>query len=247
MRAFVACLLAVASHLMLDLTNIYGVRLLFPFSDAWLRLDITSVVDVWIWCVIAFALAGPCLSGLVGSEIRSADLKSKSHGRGFAIFALIFLLIYNCGRGVLHARAAEALESRLYQGISPLRVEALPDAVNPLRWRGLVDTGEFYAVADINLTREFDPTRADIFRRPQPDPALEAARRAPAIREFLRFAQAPLWRVAPSGEIENGSLVEVFDMRFGGPREPAFVASALLDSNLRVTKSWFQFGRLRPR
>src|SRR5947208_9141120 len=39
--AWAVAMLAVASHLLLDLTNTYGVRLLLPFSTRWLRLDIT--------------------------------------------------------------------------------------------------------------------------------------------------------------------------------------------------------------
>src|ERR1035437_2016917 len=50
--AFFAALIAVASHLALDWTNVYGIRLLLPFSGQWLRADITGVVDVWIWAVI---------------------------------------------------------------------------------------------------------------------------------------------------------------------------------------------------
>lgn len=244
--AFGACLLAVGSHLLLDLTNVYGIGLLLPFSADWLRLDLTSLIDLAIWSVILLALAGPFLSGLVGSEIGSARTRPKAHGRGFAIFALLFILIYDCGRGVLHARAAAALDSRLYEGAAPVRVAPMPDAVNPLRWRGLVETGDFFAVADLNLAGEFDPARAEVFRKPQPHPALDAARRAPAIREFLRFAQYPLWRVAPAPGLENGWLVEVFDMRFGSPRDPGFVAGALLDSQLRLVKDSFQFGRIRP-
>ena len=38
--------------------------------------------------------------------------------------------------------------------------------------------------------------------------------------DFLRFAQYPLWRVTPYPTIENGKLVEVFDMRFGTPLAP---------------------------
>ena len=47
-RSYLACLLGVLSHLALDLTNVYGVRLLLPFSSRWLRLDMTDIVDPWI-------------------------------------------------------------------------------------------------------------------------------------------------------------------------------------------------------
>src|SRR2546425_7621381 len=42
---YLASLAGLASHLALDLTNVYGVRLLLPFSHRSLRLDINSVVD----------------------------------------------------------------------------------------------------------------------------------------------------------------------------------------------------------
>jgi inner membrane protein len=245
--ALCAAMLAVASHLLLDLTNSYGVRLFLPFSADWLRLDLTSVVDLWIWAAFLLGVAGPFLSRLVGMEIASGRPRPQYPGRGFAVFALSFVLLYNCGRAALHARAAAALDARLYQDSLPLRVAALPSAANPLRWRGLVETGDFYAVADINLAGEFDPSHAVLFYKPDASPALDSARRAPAVREFLRFSQFPLWRVSPSAELENGRLVEVFDMRFGSPQEPGFMASALVDSENRVVKTAFQFGRVRPR
>ena len=247
MGAYCAALFAVASHLLLDWTNAYGIRLLLPFSAEWFRLDLTSVIDLWIWGILLLAVAGPFVSRLVGSEIASGGIRQKHHGRGAAIFALLFLLAYNCGRAVLHARAAGILESRIYGGAAPLRVAALPNAANPLRWRGVVETSDFYAIGDVDLMGEFDPLRAAVFHKPEADPALEAARASPAIQEFLRFSQFPLWRITPAAEPENGTLVEVFDLRFGSPQDPGFVASALVDSKLRVLKTSFQFGKLRPR
>ena len=247
MGAFCAAMLAIASHLLLDLTNRYGIRLFLPFSADWLRLDLTNVVDLWIWAVFLVGVAGPFLSRLVGTEIASGRRRPEYPGRGFAIFALSFVLLYNCGRAALHARAVASLDARLYRDSVPLRVAALPGPANPLRWRGLVETGDFYAVADVNLAGEFDPSRAVLFYKPDASPALDAARRAPAVREFLEFSQFPLWRVSPAAELENGRLVEVFDMRFGSPQQPGFMASALVDSENRVVKTSFQFGRVRPR
>ena len=196
--AWLAALVAVATHLLLDYTNMYGIRLLLPFSGEWLRLDLTSVIDLWIWAALLLSVAGPFVSRLVGSEIGSSAARSAHHGRGFAWFALLFLLLYNCGRGVLHARAVAVLDSRLYEQTAPLRVAALPDAVNPLLWRGIVETRDFYAVEDFNLAGEFDPTRAAVFRKPEPDAAMEAAARTEAFTRFADFSQFPLWRVSPA-------------------------------------------------
>jgi len=90
--AFFAALIAVASHLALDWTNIYGIRLLLPFSGQWLRADTTGVLDMWIWAVCAIGIAGPFLARLVGSEISSGPVKQPHHGRGFAWFALLAVL-----------------------------------------------------------------------------------------------------------------------------------------------------------
>ena len=244
--AYAAALLALASHLLLDWTNVYGIRLLLPFSSRWLRADTTGVIDLWIWAVLAVGIAGPFLSRMVGSEISSNAARTRHHGRGFAWFALLSVLFYNAGRGVLHARVVGGLESRMVEGAPPLRVAALPDPVNPFRWRGIVETPGSYVVQDVDLIRDTGQ-RGTVFHKPDPDPAIDAARRDPVFQDFLRFAQYPLWRVTPYPQVENGKLVEVFDMRFGTPLAPGFSTRAVVDSRLQVMESSFGFGMARPR
>ena len=245
--AFFAALIGVASHLALDWTNVYGIRLLLPFSSQWLRADITGVVDLWIWAVLALGIAGPFLARLVGSEISSGSAKERYHGRGFAWFALLVVLLYDCGRGVLHARAVASLEARMYDGTIPLRVAAVPGMVNPFKWRGIVETPGSYVIQDLNLAMDPGSARGTIFHQPDPEPAIDAARRSATFQEFLRFSQYPLWRVTPDAAVENGKLVEVFDLRFGTPLAPGFMARAVLDWRMQVVQSSFQFGAVRPR
>jgi len=241
--AYVISLAAVASHLLLDYTNLYGIRFLLPFSGRWFRLDFTSVVDLWIWAVLLVGLVGPVIARLVNAEIGA---RTKSAGRGFAIFALVFLALYNAGRGVLHARAVATLDSRIYAGAAPLRVAALPGPVNPLAWRGLVETRDFYKVVEFTLAEEFDPSRGVIFYKAEPDPAIQAANNSPAFRDFFNFSQFPLERTMPLADPE-GTRVEGMDMRFGTPAQPAFVAAADVNNRLQVIRSWFSFGAARPR
>jgi inner membrane protein len=241
--AFWAALIAVASHLLLDLTNTYGIRLFLPFSARWLRLDLTNVFDLWIWGVFLLCIVGPFLGRLVGSEIASrSGSAAPLHGRGFAWLALGFLLLYTCGRSVLHARAITELESRIYEDSAPLRTLAVPGPANPWRWRGVVETGDFYAVGDVDLLGNFDPAHDTVFHKPAADPAIDAAAGTPAFQEFLQFSQFPLWRVSPAPQLENGKVVEVFDLRFGTPLAPGFMVSATLDSRLDVVGTSFQFG-----
>lgn len=240
--ALAAALIGVASHLLLDLTNMYGIRLLLPFSAAWQRLDLNSVIDLWIWGALLLGIAGPFVSRLVGGEITSGTLRDKHPGRGGAIFALAFVLLYDCGRVALHTRALAILESRIYQGHPPERVAALPDEVNPLHWKGLVETTDFYALDDVNLAGDFDPTEATIVPKPDPDPALDAARRTRTFQEFLRFCQYPLFRVTTVPEPEGAKQVSLVDMRFR-----TFEADATVGGQLRVLRQTFQFGPIRLR
>ena len=244
--AFAAALFAVASHLALDWTNIYGIRLLLPFSESWLRADTTGVVDLWIWAILALGIAAPFLGRLVGSEISSGAARNRHHGRGFAWFALLAVLVYDLGRGVLHSRVVAGLESHMVEGVVPLRVAAMPDPVNPFRWRGIVETQGAYVVQDISLIRDLGD-RGTVFHKPDADAAMEIARRTIAFRDFLRFAQYPLWRVTPYPAVENGKLVEVFDMRFGTPLAPGFMTRAVVDGHGQVTETEFHFGSPRPR
>jgi inner membrane protein len=243
--AFLAALVAVASHLLLDYTNTYGIRLLLPFSPAWLRLDWTPVVDLWIWTALLLGIAGPFLSRLVTSEITSGQRKPKYHGRGFAWFALMLLLLYNCGRAVLHERAVAVLDARLYDGAVPARVAAIPTA-SPLTWRGLVETPDSYRVREVDLTRSFDAARGPTFQKALGDPAINAARQTSTFQIFLTFAQFPLWRVTTAFDPPGSRNVELFDIRFGTPLEPGFVmASALVNGQNQVLGTYFQFGTAR--
>jgi inner membrane protein len=49
--AFLACL----THPALDWLNIYGIRLLEPFSSRWFYGDVLFIIDVWLWALLGFA------------------------------------------------------------------------------------------------------------------------------------------------------------------------------------------------
>ena len=243
--AYSIALIAVASHLLLDWTNVYGIRLLLPFSARWLRLDITGVIDFWIWGVLLLALLAPVLVRLVNSEIGAAGPSRGGARRGFAIFAIIFLVFYDGARYFAHARAFEMLDSRIYSGSAPRLVAAFPTA-NIFDWRGLVETGDAFRFEDVNLLGEFDPTGRP-FYKPDPSPALEAAQRDPVFQQYLQFAQFPYWQLTPADDPEGATRVEAMDLRFGDPQSPGFVCTAIVDSHQRVVRAWFQFGRVQPK
>ncbi len=238
-------LIGVASHPLLDWMNAYGIRLFLPFSKKWYALNIASLPDFWILGVLLLAAVAPWFSKLVNSEIGARS----GTGRGWAIAALCFLVLFPLGRYLLHERALEVLDSRLYDNMEPLRVAALPGPLNPFRWRGLVETGPFYEVFDVNLLGEFDPSAGRLLYKPEPDArqaaAAAVARGTEAFRVFLDFSEYPYWRFTALDQPADGIRVEVSDLRFGTPPRSAFVVRAVVDGAGRVLESGFSYGGRR--
>jgi inner membrane protein len=230
--AYVLSIVGVASHLLLDWTNTYGVRFFLPFSSQWFRLDLNGLTDLWIWAVLIMAFLGPFLGRLVSSEIGARP----SAGRGLALFALVFVPAYDFGRYLIHQRAVDTLNSHVYQGGPPIRVAAFPaSAGNPFEWSGWAERPEFVMRFNMNMLGEFDPTGGAIIYKPAPGPVLDAARQAFVVRKFLEFAQYPLWRVTLMAEREGARRVDVRDWRF------PFTASAMVDASNRVLSSSFHY------
>jgi hypothetical protein len=82
---------------------------------------------------------------------------------------------------------------------------------------------------------EFDPTNGAVIYKPEPSPALDAARQTFVVRKFLEFAQFPLWQVTPMAEPQGAQRVDVRDWRF------PFTASTIVDSSNRVLSSSFRY------
>ena len=240
-RSYGACLIGVLSHLLLDLTNAYGVRLLLPFSSRWLRLDITDIIDPWILMILLLAVAAPALAGLVGSEI--AGRKAAPPRRAWAWFAILAVLCFDGFRLAAHQRAIAVMGARLYGSETTPRISALPDRIDPLRWRGIVETEDFVLTVNLLLTEEYDPTFGRVDYPTQRSAAIDAARVTEPFRIFARFDQLPFWKVSPAGD---DIQVQLIDMRFGTPSQPGFfVATALLNPDGRIREAHFGPGPLR--
>ncbi len=231
------CLLAVLSHLLLDWTNVYGVRMLLPFSDRWLHLDITNVIDPVIWLILLAALAFPALVRLITSEIGG---RVPGPARGWAYFALFTLLAYEGVRLTAHDRVVGQLDARLYMGEPASAVYAFPETLGFLRWRGVVYGDGFVYEAPVDLTTRFDLSDGTFDYQPHDAPALDAAKMTHVFQVFEAFDQAPCWRLNP---LVDQVRVELFDLRFGSLRRPAFIATALVEPDGRVVDANFSFGR----
>ena len=246
--AFRIALLGVASHLLLDLTNVYGVRLLLPFSGHWSHLDITPVVDFSILALLLLGVVAPWLSRLVGSEIGETG---KARGNaGWAVSALVLLTLFDYSRSVFHQRATNILNSRIYNGLAPRRVGAFPTG-NPLVWRGVAELSNGYVEVPLDLRSDFQPADEVTYYKPPRTPAMRAAMETYPFQMLLEFVQWPLWVTQPvidSNEAGKGATrISLIDLRFGTPSQAGFSATALVDKDNQVRESVFGLGEVKPR
>jgi membrane-bound metal-dependent hydrolase YbcI (DUF457 family) len=209
--AFLICAIGAASHLLLDLLNPYGVKLLWPFDGKWYGFDLASDVDGWIIFFLIVGLLTPELFRLVLQEIGS---KPNPHGRRRgAIWGLAIVLIFIAARAVFHHRAIALLDAREYRSQTPLVVGAFPHPSTPLDWSGVVETDNAMVNVDVPLGfgNFFDPEDAAVHFKPEPSQTLESALKSAAAVEFISFARFPLANVEPFGD---GYEVRIRDMRY---------------------------------
>jgi len=211
--AYLACL----SHILLDFTNNYGVRPLWPFSGRWYSWDIVFIVEPVLLVLLAGGLVAPLLTSLINEEIGA---RQKGFRGKFAARVALAGVVLTWGvRDYEHRRAVAALESRLYQDETPLRVSAYPHWGNPLSWYGVVETTKFYATMNVDsLTPEADPeNNLHVHFRPEPTPVTEAARNTALGRFYFNWARYPMTETETLTD-PAGYRVRLFDLRFGDPQ-----------------------------
>lgn len=221
-KSYAASVLAVLSHLLLDWTNPYGIQLYLPFSARRTMLDITSVIDPWIWLILAIAVAAPALAGLVGSDMKGRFVGGPR--RAWAMTALVALLAYEGLRFASHERAIAILEAHLYDGVPPKLALAVPVGINPFVWRGIVRTGEAVGsntvrILPVNVSGVFDPAAGRLFYESPLGIAMDAVRQRHDFQVLQRFSSAQFWSTSKK---DSGTEVVLMDLRFGDPGSPSF-------------------------
>jgi inner membrane protein len=232
-----AAFLGTGSHLLLDYTNAYGVRPFLPFSGRWYAWDIMPIIDPLLLGVLILGLGVPWLLRLVSEEVGA---RKPRWGPG-AVFCLGALVALWGIRDFAHRRALSILDSHTYSGENPERFSALPGAVNPFSWTGVVETESSFHVTRVNaLDANGLPEEIGTFQKPAMSPALAAAMNTRAGKVFLDFARFPWAQVDAS---EDGYRVSLCDLRFyhDAAQSRGFTLEVELDKNLRTRSEAFYF------
>jgi len=213
---YLFAVLAALSHLPLDYSTAYGIRLFEPFNYHWYTWDIVYIVDPVIWLVLIAGLALPVLFGLINQEIGA---RSKGPGgRAGAITALVCLLLIWGVRDYQHRRVLSAMNSVLYQQASPQRVAAYPYMINPFRWHGVVETADFFVTVPVNsLGPEIDESQQRAFYKSEETDVTRAAKASYFGRVYLDWAVFPFVQQQKLEGNVRGFLVDFQDLRYTYP------------------------------
>lgn len=236
---WIISMLSILSHLVLDWTNVYGIRMLLPFSDRWLRADITNVVDPVIWLILISCVAIPAVLGLVSSEIGAR--KTGGVKRAWAWIALIALLSYEGVRWNSHQKVVDQLNALLWMDQPAEAVYAFPDSFGTLRWRGLVEGENFFYEVPAEFSGDFAMRDAHLEYKIGHAPTVDAARTTRTFQVLESFNQVPFWRISP---LVDETRVELLDLRFGSiTAGGAFTATAMVEPDGHIKDVGFGFRR----
>ena len=131
----------------------------------------------------------------------------------------------------MHGRVIAALSSRLYDGFIPSNVAALPHAVDPFHWTGIVETPNSFRSIEIDSLHNAEPQAGPILYKRPFDPPINALRNTPPFRFFQYFARFPSWSAEPV-TLPNGSAdrIDLTDLRFGAPDTGSFHCVGLVNT-----------------
>jgi inner membrane protein len=199
---------AVASHPLLDLLNVYGIRLLMPFSERWFYGDVLFIVDPWLWLVLG-----------VG-----ATLAWRRRTPAPARLALAVFGVYLSGMAASGLASRRVIARAIPAGRAPVeRMMSAPVALTPFRRWVVLDEGDAYRAGEFDWLRN-PPIRHDgmvTFPKGDAHPAVAVLGRMSEARDFLYWARFPVFRVR---EQPAATAVDIVDLRYAVEADAAFGA-----------------------
>ncbi len=198
-RLLIVAAIGIWSHPLLDLLNVYGVRLLMPFSDRWYYGDALFIIDPWMWLLLG------------GSVVfaRRARGRSRVRAERAPRAAIAVLAAYAAAMAVVGSAGAR----RVANGAD--RVMAAPVAVTPFTRYVVRDLGDRYERGMLALGRS--ATYASLGELPsgRGTPVAAAAARTAEGGKFLSWSRFPRFVAQSSGDSVS---VRISDMRYEDAR-----------------------------
>jgi len=127
---------AILSHILADLITVFGTQILAPLSGWRASIGTTFIIDPWFTAIV---LAG-FLAGL------------NRHPGWLPRLSLVLLSVYIGFQGILKFQALALAHAWMRQANIPAaNATALPQPASPFNWKLIIENGDRYDVAYVNL------------------------------------------------------------------------------------------------
>ena len=201
MQLLLLSYVGVILHVLMDLLNTYGVRLLMPFSQHWFYGDVLFIIDPWLWLALG--------TGVSLSICRRTPNWSRASLAVAAAYVLAMLVSARAARAEMIDRWQQV------EGQPPHALMVGPIPVTPLQRQLIIDAGNRYETGMFTWRPRHIRFDQDDVAKNDTDPRVAIARQAPNIGAFLIWSRFPFWIMEP---VDGGTRVTVGDMRFNGGR-----------------------------
>ncbi len=182
--------IGLATHPLLDFLNVYGIRLLMPFSDRWFYGDTLFIIDPWVWTVLGI--------GVIAARRRPRDPSSPSRrSKWSAHMALAVVAGYAVVMGASSLAARRVVSSELDGEAS--RIMVAPRPVNPFARRIVAEVDGMYFGGELSWPGRLRPSLQPLGLGREPDVRTVAATRGPEVRKFLSWARFPYFVPGEAG------------------------------------------------
>ncbi|GAB4406828.1 MAG: metal-dependent hydrolase [Thermodesulfovibrionales bacterium] len=211
--------LGYGAHLLMDLTNQYGTRILSPLDWEQYSLDLTFIIDPYITIGLFLCI----ILGRINRKRASA----------IAALTLVLMAFYFGGRYYLHIKTENFLRTRI--DANTYKMCPLPNDF--LRWWFVARSGDEIMVgfADLFTQRVCIQERYTIDLN---DPFINRSKEDRAVKNFLYFARYPYADVKRTGD---RTVVTWRELAFSFRAGDHFVTKVVFDKNGRILESGFRF------
>ena len=183
--------LGVLLHVLLDLLNSYGVRLLMPFSERWFYGDALYIVDPVLYLTLGL---GWWMSARRGTRGRPNPFRPARLG-------LTLAAIYITAMAASNALARREVQSGLTRAglSSDTRFMVTPVFANPFRREVVIDVGDRYEKGHLwfEPSPHFRPAGYGVATGLD-DPAAQRVLQLPRAQAFLRWSRFPFVQINPT-------------------------------------------------
>lgn len=220
---------AIWSHPLLDLTNIYGVRLLSPFSQHWFYGDTLFIVDPWIWITLTL--------GIIFA--RRTQSRGFPHPNRWGRVAVGLTLAYIAVMAAMGARG-RTIVRRAFEGSEDIRrVMISPVPLDPRRREFVVETARGYISGELDWRRGVHDDER--WARGDSTLMLQLYGGDPRLVNFRRWTRFPFWVTGPNEGCPRGFLCAK-DLRY----HPAQWATVALPAPRGLSSGSSPSSRERP-